>query len=70
VPRGIYLWGEPGCGKTVLMDLAYRCGAGAAGLKKRTHFNSFMIDVHKRIFALKQKVVRTNHFRFTFVTLL
>lgn len=34
------------------MDLAYRCAP--LKYKKRTHFNSFMMDVHKRIFAWRQ----------------
>lgn len=51
-PRGFYLWGEPGCGKTFMMDIAYRCAP--MGSKKRTHFNSFMLDVHHRIFKWRQ----------------
>lgn len=48
IPKSLYLWGEPGCGKTFLMDLAFRCAP--QGVKKRTHFNSFMLNIHKRIF--------------------
>lgn len=53
LPKGLYLWGEPGCGKTFLMDLTFRCCPETFGPKRRTHFNSFMMDMHKRIFQIK-----------------
>jgi predicted ATPase len=53
-PRGFYLFGAPGCGKTFLMDLAYRCAPAALG-KRRVHFNSFMLDVHRRIHAWRKE---------------
>lgn len=51
VPRGLYLWGTVGCGKTMLMDLFY--DACPFEQKDRVHFNSFMQDVHKRMHQLK-----------------
>jgi cell division protein ZapE len=48
-PRGLYLWGGVGRGKTFLIDLFY------AGLpiaeKHRTHFHRFMRAVHERLRA-------------------
>uniref|UniRef100_A0A673XGM6 AFG1 like ATPase b n=1 Tax=Salmo trutta TaxID=8032 RepID=A0A673XGM6_SALTR len=46
-------WGEtPGTGKTMLMDMFYSHVDN--GRKKRVHFNSFMLDIHKRIHRRKQ----------------
>ena len=50
VPRGLYLWGGVGRGKTILMDAFY------AGLpyrrKRRIHFHNFMAEVHHEMKAL------------------
>eukprot|EP00871_Galdieria_phlegrea_P004243 jgi/Galph1/481/GphlegSOOS_G5242.1 len=46
-PKGIYIYGGVGSGKTMLMDMFYQLAAGK--YKCRLHFQDFMIDVHKRI---------------------
>jgi cell division protein ZapE len=53
-PRGLYLHGGVGRGKTMLMDMFFRL----APLKKkrRAHFNEFMADVHDRIGAHRAAV--------------
>ena len=51
--KGLYLHGEVGRGKTMLMDLFF--AASPVVRKRRVHFHEFMADVHERIFALRQK---------------
>ena len=51
--KGLYIFGEVGRGKTMLMDLFFE--ASPVLRKRRVHFHEFMADVHERIFALRQK---------------
>ena len=52
-PKGVYLWGGVGRGKTWLMDLFY--ASLAQSTKRRTHFYRFMHDVHADLKRLKGK---------------
>ncbi|MGI9463271.1 MAG: cell division protein ZapE, partial [Aestuariivirgaceae bacterium] len=52
-PRGVYIQGDVGRGKTMLMDLFFDTITGTA--KRRDHFLSFMQDVHSRIHEIRQK---------------
>lgn len=50
--KGAYLYGPPGRGKTMLLDLLYRHTSIAE--KRRVHFHAFMLEVHDRIHHLRQ----------------
>src|SRR6201987_2565650 len=55
-PRGLYIHGEVGRGKTMLMDLFF--GASPVVHKRRAHFHEFMADVHERIYNYRQEMAR------------
>ena len=50
VPKGLYLWGGVGRGKTFLMDAFYACLPYRR--KRRIHFHNFMAEVHGEMKAL------------------
>src|ERR1700743_821111 len=55
-PRGLYIHGEVGRGKTMLMDLFFQ--TSPVEHKRRAHFHEFMADVHERIYAYRQSIAR------------
>jgi cell division protein ZapE len=49
--KGLYIFGDVGRGKTMLMDLFF--AASAVKRKRRAHFHEFMADVHERLNAVR-----------------
>ena len=47
IPRGVYLWGGVGRGKSFLMDSFY--AVVPVVRKTRVHFHEFMRDVHRAL---------------------
>jgi cell division protein ZapE len=51
-PRGLYIYGRVGRGKTMLMDMFF--DAVETPLKRRVHFHAFMADAHARLNQWRQ----------------
>jgi cell division protein ZapE len=51
-PRGLYVYGAVGRGKTMLMDMFF--DAAPTPLKRRAHFHAFMADAHARLHQWRQ----------------
>src|SRR5690242_20819801 len=57
--KGLYIYGEVGRGKTMLMDLFF--DSSPIERKRRAHFHEFMLDVHERIYLIRQKMKFGEH---------
>jgi cell division protein ZapE len=55
-PSGLYVHGEVGRGKTMLMDLFFQHSPVVH--KRRAHFHEFMAEVHERIYGYRQNIKR------------
>ena len=51
--KGLYIYGEVGRGKTMLMDLFFE--ASPVKRKRRVHFHEFMADVHERMRQFREQ---------------
>jgi cell division protein ZapE len=51
LPKGVYLWGPVGRGKSFLMDAFYLCVPLTR--KRRVHFHHFMREIHRELDAVK-----------------
>src|SRR5262249_15311799 len=57
--KGLYIYGEVGRGKTMLMDWFF--DSSPVERKRRAHFHEFMLDVHERIYLIRQKMKFGEH---------
>jgi cell division protein ZapE len=51
LPKGVYLWGPVGRGKSFLMDAFFRCVP--LQRKRRVHFHHFMREIHRELDELR-----------------
>ncbi|TMH26625.1 MAG: AFG1 family ATPase [Betaproteobacteria bacterium] len=51
LPKGVYLWGPVGRGKSFLMDAFYRCVPLVR--KRRVHFHHFVREIHRELDELR-----------------
>ena len=52
--KGLYIYGEVGRGKTMLMDLFFE--SSTVVRKRRVHFHEFVADVHERVHTFRQEL--------------
>jgi predicted ATPase len=54
--RGLYIFGNVGIGKTVIMDMFFEnCEIKS---KKRVHFHQFMLEIHQKIHLYKKDLLK------------
>jgi cell division protein ZapE len=57
--KGLYIYGDVGRGKTMLMDFFF--DASPVARKRRVHFHEYMLDVHERIYGVRQQIKLGEH---------
>ncbi|MQL94881.1 hypothetical protein Taro_027543, partial [Colocasia esculenta] len=56
-PKGLYLYGNVGSGKTMLMDMFYSATEGVVKHRRRFHFHEAMLQIHEHMHSIWKKQV-------------
>lgn len=54
-PKGLYLYGNVGSGKTMLMDMFYGATEGVVKHRRRLHFHEAMLEIHEHMHKVWKK---------------
>ncbi|KAJ8602274.1 hypothetical protein CTAYLR_003676 [Chrysophaeum taylorii] len=65
VPRGVYVWGGVGSGKTRMMDVFFDAVSRVG--KQRVHYDEFMLSVHRGLHEAKQSLAGDGRLAMQFV---
>ena len=55
LPKGLYMYGDVGSGKTMMMDLFFETLPQNIKAKNRIHFHNFMQEVHRELHKVKAR---------------
>lgn len=55
-PRGLYIYGDPGAGKTMMMDMFHEVVQEAGLPSRRAHFHDFMLDMNRELHRIRKTV--------------
>lgn len=56
-PKGLYLYGDVGSGKTMLMDMFYSATEGIVKHRRRFHFHEAMLEINEHMHKIWKKQV-------------
>eukprot|EP00428_Durinskia_dybowskii_P056661 CAMPEP_0170327362 /NCGR_PEP_ID=MMETSP0116_2-20130129/64570_1 /TAXON_ID=400756 /ORGANISM="Durinskia baltica, Strain CSIRO CS-38" /LENGTH=524 /DNA_ID=CAMNT_0010580443 /DNA_START=25 /DNA_END=1596 /DNA_ORIENTATION=- len=55
-PRGVYIYGDPGAGKTMMMDMFHQAVCESGLPSRRAHFHDFMLDMNRELHRIRREV--------------
>ncbi|KAI4380958.1 hypothetical protein MLD38_007084 [Melastoma candidum] len=59
-PRGVYLYGNVGSGKTMLMDMFYNSTVGIVKHRRRYHFHEAMLEINAQMHQIWKRQLEEN----------
>ncbi|KAL6980192.1 peroxisome-assembly ATPase [Sarracenia purpurea var. burkii] len=62
-PKGLYLYGNVGSGKTMLMDMFYSATEGIVTHRRRFHFHEAMLQIHEHMHKIWKNQVEEKSFQ-------